>query len=100
MPVRQSADFASPDRSRIYPTSTEAAFLPVSLLIELFGRDYASLRIGVKVHLLAVLDAFAFPSTVIGFKLGNLHIARLENPLDCLLAGHPVWPRLIGPCQV
>ena len=62
------------------------------LVIELFGRDYAGLWIGVKVHLLAVLDAFALPSTVIGFKLGNLRIARLENLLDYLLGGHPVWP--------
>jgi hypothetical protein len=54
----------------------------------------------VKFHLLAVLDTFAFPSTVIGFKLGNLRIARLENLLDYLLGGHPVWPRLISPRQI
>ena len=40
-----------------------------------FGRDYAGLWIGLKCHFLAVLDASAFPSTVIGFKLGNLRIA-------------------------
>ncbi len=51
-----------------------------------------------KCHLLVVLDAFAFPSTVIGFKLGNL--ACLENLLDHLLRWHPVWSRLIGSCQV
>jgi hypothetical protein len=73
---------------------------PTLLVVELFGRDYAGLRIGVKVHLLAVLDAFAFPSTVIGFKLGNLGIAGLEDLLLHLLGRHPVWPRLIGPCQV
>ena len=38
-----------------------------------------------KFHLLAVLDAFAFPSTVFGFNLGNLRIARLEDLLS--LAG-------------
>jgi hypothetical protein len=46
------------------------------LVIELFESDCASLWIGVKVHLLAVL-AFAFPSTVIGVEFGNLRIARL-----------------------
>jgi hypothetical protein len=49
------------------------------LVIELFESDYASLWIGVKVHLLAVLDAFAFPSTVIGVEFGNLRIARLQR---------------------
>jgi hypothetical protein len=38
------------------------------LVIELFESDYANLWIGAKVRLPAVLDAFAFLSTVIGFK--------------------------------
>ena len=42
---------------------------------------------GLKFHLLAVLDAFAFPSTVFGFYLGNLRIARLEDLRDHLLGG-------------
>ena len=37
------------------------------LVVDLFGRDYAGLRIGVKLHLLAVLGAFPFPLTVVGF---------------------------------
>ena len=57
------------------------------LVVELFGRDCAGLRIGVKAHLLAVLDAFAFPLTVIGFNLVNLRIPRLKNLLDYFLAG-------------
>lgn len=40
---------------------------PDLLVVDLFGRDYAGLRIGVKLHLLAVLGAFPFPSTVVGF---------------------------------
>ena len=63
-----------------------------ALVVELFGRDYARLRIGVKFQLLAVLDAFAFPSTVFGFKLGNLRIARLENLLDYLLGSSRYLP--------
>jgi hypothetical protein len=37
-------------------------------VVELFEGDYAGLWIDVKFHLLAVLDAFALPSAVIGFK--------------------------------
>jgi hypothetical protein len=37
------------------------------LVVDLFGRDYAGLRIGVKLHLPAVLGAFPFPLTVVGF---------------------------------
>jgi hypothetical protein len=77
---------------------TEAALS--LLVVELFGRDYTGLRIGVEVHLLAVLDAFAFPLPVIGFKFGNLRIPRLKNLLDYLLGGHPVRSRLIGPCEI
>ena len=60
------------------------------LVIELFKRDFANLWIGVKIHLLAVLDAFAFPPAVIGFELCDLRIAGLENLLDHLLE----WPAL------
>ena len=79
---------------------TEAAFLSARLVIELFEGDYTCLGIGMKVHLLPVFDTFTFPSTIVGFKFGNLRIARLENLLDYLLRGHPVRPRLIGPCWV
>jgi hypothetical protein len=37
-----------------------------------FRDDYAGLWVGFKIHLLTVLDAFAFPVTVFGFNLGNL----------------------------
>jgi hypothetical protein len=62
-------------------------------VIDLFKRDHAGLWIGVKVHLLTVLDAFAFPAAVIGLKLGNLRIAGLENLLR-LPAGQASDPAL------
>jgi hypothetical protein len=36
--------------------------------LELFRRDRASLRVGMKLHFLTILDAFTLPSTVVGFK--------------------------------
>jgi len=41
------------------------------LVTELFERDDAGLWIGAKIHLLAVLDAFAFSLPVIGFDFGG-----------------------------
>jgi hypothetical protein len=37
-------------------------------VIELFRGDHTRPRIGVKLHLLTVHDAFAFPSAVIGLE--------------------------------
>ena len=88
MPVKQSAHSTSPDRSRIYQTSTGAAFLAARLVIELFEGDYTRLGIGMEVHLLPVFDTFTFPSAIVSFKLGDLRVARLENLLDYLLRGH------------
>jgi hypothetical protein len=62
-------------------------------VIDLFKRDYAGLGVGVKVHLLTVLDAFAFPAAVIGSSW-------VENLLDYLLGRHPVRTRLVGLSQV
>ena len=40
----------------------------LALVINFFESDDASFRVGVKVHLLPILDAFAFPSAVVGFE--------------------------------
>jgi hypothetical protein len=78
----------------IREAATKAASL--LLVVELFGRDYASLWIGVKFHLLDVLDAFALPLAVIGFKFGYVRVARVKNFIDHVQGGHPVRPLLIG----
>jgi hypothetical protein len=59
----------------------------VALAINLFKRDYAGLWIGVKLHLLTVLDAFAFPPAIIGLEFGNLRVAGLENFSSTCWAG-------------
>ena len=41
------------------------------LIIQFLEGNHAGLGVGVKVHLLTVLDAFALPATIIGFKLGH-----------------------------
>ena len=59
-------------------------------LVELFGHDLAGVRIGMKLHLLTVLDAFSFPPTIVGLDFADLRIARLKSLLDYLLSGHPI----------
>ena len=56
--------------------------------------------VGTEIHFLTVLDAFAFPAAVIGFKFGDLRIARLEGFLDDLLCWHPVRSWLISYRQI
>ena len=54
---KKAISWRSPVALQLGPPAEAASSL---LAVELFERDYASLWIGVKVHLLAVLDAFAF----------------------------------------
>jgi hypothetical protein len=71
-----------------------------AFVVELFGGVHTRLRIGVKFHLLAVLDAFTFPSAVIGPEFSDHRMTRSESPLDYSLRRDPIRFWLVGPYEV
>src|SRR5205809_6874190 len=95
MPPASGLAFLSPGRWAALAAGDEQC-----LVVKLVGGDHTRLRIGVKFHLLAVLDAFAFSWAVIGLEFSDLRITRIKSLLDYLLRRHPVRFRLIGPYEV
>ena len=83
--VLRSDSVGGSPSSRAAPNHSDSRVVG-SPLIELFRHDLAGPRIGMKLHLLTVLDAFSFPPTIVGLDFADLRIARLKSLLDYLLS--------------
>jgi hypothetical protein len=83
-------------RTRAQARRREPRSLLVVTIVWFFRGDRASPWIRFEFHPRAVLDAFAFPLTIVSLKLRNLCIAGLHSFGFHLFGRHPIRTRLIG----